>query len=177
MKAPRILVAGAGNLFLGDDGFGPAVAAQLGREPLPEGVVVRDYGIRGLHLAYELLDPPQLLIVVDALSRGQEPGTLFVVEREGAEAAGPGPGGRSPRHDLARRVRRRGGAGGDVAARAHRGLRAAALDEAIGLSAPVAQAVESAAHLVRRLVERELATGPAAVPASVPGAVPRGDHP
>jgi hydrogenase maturation protease len=164
VKAPRILVAGAGNLFLGDDGFGPAVAAQLGREPLPEGVVVRDYGIRGLHLAYELLDPPQLLIVVDALSRGQEPGTLFVVEREGAE--GEAPDLAADPHGLTLPAMFAGVAalGVELPRVLIVGCEPLALDESLELSAPVARAVEPAARLVRGLIERELA------------AVQQGDH-
>jgi hydrogenase maturation protease len=76
----RILVAGIGNVFNGDDAFGVAVARQLRSAELPSSVVVRDVGIRGLHLAYELLDPWDLLIVIDAVSRGGPPGTLHLIE-------------------------------------------------------------------------------------------------
>jgi hydrogenase maturation protease len=77
----RVLVAGIGNVFNGDDAFGVAVARQLVQQSkLPPSVVVRDVGIRGLHLAYELLDPWDLLIVIDAVARGGPPGTLHLIE-------------------------------------------------------------------------------------------------
>ncbi|MDB4995481.1 MAG: Hydrogenase maturation protease, partial [Myxococcaceae bacterium] len=77
----RVLVAGIGNVFNGDDGFGVAVARRLVQEAkLPPSVVVRDVGIRGLHLAYELLDPWDMLIVIDAVARGGPPGTLHLIE-------------------------------------------------------------------------------------------------
>jgi hydrogenase maturation protease len=77
---PRILVAGVGNIFLGDDAFGCEVAQRLSRRPLAEGVRVVDFGIRGLDLAYTLLDGYQAVIIVDAVPRGGAPGTLYVLE-------------------------------------------------------------------------------------------------
>ncbi|WP_187764566.1 hydrogenase maturation protease [Saccharopolyspora spinosa] len=79
MTGPRILIAGVGNVFLGDDDFGVAVADRLACEP-PEGARVADFGIRGMHLAYELMDGYDLLILVDAVARGEEPGTVSVIE-------------------------------------------------------------------------------------------------
>jgi hydrogenase maturation protease len=76
----HVLVAGIGNVFLGDDGFGVAVAQQFDLTSLPDGVRVVDYGIRGLHLAMELLDPPDLLILVDTAKRTGEPGTLYLID-------------------------------------------------------------------------------------------------
>ena len=78
----KILIAGVGNIFLGDDGFGVEVARALGQRQLPEGVSVKDYGIRGFDLAYALLDPWDLVIIADAVSRGETAGTLFVIEPE-----------------------------------------------------------------------------------------------
>jgi hydrogenase maturation protease len=66
----RILVAGIGNIFLADDGFGVEVVKQLAERELPEGVEVVDFGIRGLDLAYALMDPYEAVIFVDALPRG-----------------------------------------------------------------------------------------------------------
>lgn len=83
----RILVAGIGNVFLGDDGFGVEVARQLMREPVPPDVVVMDVGIRALHLAYELLDPPEELLIIDTVSRGGPPGTLYLIEIDPAAGA------------------------------------------------------------------------------------------
>jgi hydrogenase maturation protease len=79
-SAPAILVAGIGNIFLGDDGFGVEVAQRLSRRTFPEGVRVVDFGIRGLDLAYALTDAPQTTILIDACPRGAAPGTLYVVE-------------------------------------------------------------------------------------------------
>ena len=76
----RVLVAGIGNVFLGDDGFGVEVARQLIRAPASPGVAIVDVGIRALHRAYELLDPPELLLIVDAVSRGEPPGTLYLID-------------------------------------------------------------------------------------------------
>ena len=76
----RILVAGVGNVFLRDDAFGVEVARLLAERPQPAGVQVRDYGIRGVHLVYELLDGYDLFVLVDAAPHGQEPGTVSVLE-------------------------------------------------------------------------------------------------
>ena len=78
--APAILVAGIGNIFLGDDGFGVEVAQRLSQRDFPEGVRVVDFGIRGLDLAYALTDGPQVTMLIDACPRGAAPGTLYVVE-------------------------------------------------------------------------------------------------
>jgi hydrogenase maturation protease len=84
----RILVAGIGNVFMGDDGFGVAVAGRLAQSMLPAGVDVEDYGIRGMDLAYALQDY-DVAIFIDALPRGNAPGTLYLIEPEldGNEAA------------------------------------------------------------------------------------------
>jgi hydrogenase maturation protease len=78
----RILVAGIGNIFLGDDGFGVEVVRRLAERELPEGVEVRDFGIRGMDLAYALMDPYEAVVFVDALPRGEEPGTVYLIEAE-----------------------------------------------------------------------------------------------
>ena len=74
MSRRRVLVAGIGNIFLGDDGFGVEVAQRLRRAPLPDGVRVEDFGIRGVHLAYELLDGYDALVLVDAVPDGRAAG-------------------------------------------------------------------------------------------------------
>ena len=76
----RVLVAGVGNIFLADDAFGPEVVRALDRRPLPSGVRVRDFGIRGMDLAYELLDGYDTAVLVDAAARGHRPGTLSLIE-------------------------------------------------------------------------------------------------
>jgi len=77
--SPRVLVAGIGNVFFGDDGFGVAVAQRLAAMALPPVVDVVDYGIRGMDLAYALRDY-DVAILVDAVPRGGTPGTLYVIE-------------------------------------------------------------------------------------------------
>jgi hydrogenase maturation protease len=76
----RILIACIGNIFLGDDGFGVEVARRLMNRRYPEGVQVIDFGIRGMELAYTLLDDYDTLILVDTVSRGEPPGTLYLIE-------------------------------------------------------------------------------------------------
>lgn len=76
----RILIAGIGNIFLGDDGFGVEVAQRLLQRQCPEGVQVKDFGIRGMDLAYTLLDDYGTLVLVDAIPRGGQPGTLYLIE-------------------------------------------------------------------------------------------------
>ncbi len=80
--AARVLVAGIGNVFLGDDGFGVALADRLARQALPAGVEVVDYGIRGMDLAYAMLDGWDAVVLLDAAPRGGAPGTLYVIEPE-----------------------------------------------------------------------------------------------
>jgi hydrogenase maturation protease len=79
---PSILVAGVGNIFLGDDGFGVEVASALSLRTLPEHVSVKDFGIRGFDLAYTLLESWEMVVLVDALPRGESPGTLYLLEPE-----------------------------------------------------------------------------------------------
>jgi hydrogenase maturation protease len=93
MMRPRVLIAGVGNIFLGDDAFGVEVAGRLARLELPAGVGVTDFGIRGLDLTYALLDGYEAVILVDAASRGGAPGTLYVIEPaadESSETEGAG---------------------------------------------------------------------------------------
>jgi hydrogenase maturation protease len=80
MPHPRILVAGIGNIFLGDDAFGSEVARRLALRELPEEVRVVDFGIRGFDLVYALLDGYDVTIFVDATPRGEAPGTLYTIE-------------------------------------------------------------------------------------------------
>jgi hydrogenase maturation protease len=80
MENPRVLVAGIGNIFLGDDAFGVEVVRRLAGRPLPAEVRVVDFGIRGLDLAFALMDDYDLVILVDATPRGGQPGTVYVIE-------------------------------------------------------------------------------------------------
>jgi hydrogenase maturation protease len=78
----NVLVAGIGNICLGDDAFGVEVVQRLAKREVPEHVRVVDFGIRSYDLAYALMEPWELVILVDAVSRGEEPGTIYVIEAE-----------------------------------------------------------------------------------------------
>lgn len=78
--AERVLVAGVGNIFLGDDGFGVETVRRLPAERLPGRVEVLDAGVRGVDLAYRLLDGYDTFVLVDATARGGVPGTLYVLD-------------------------------------------------------------------------------------------------
>ncbi|MEA2319731.1 MAG: hydrogenase maturation protease, partial [Solirubrobacteraceae bacterium] len=89
--AARVLVAGIGNVFMGDDGFGVALADRLARRALPAGVEVVDFGIRGMDLAYAMHDGYDTVLFLDATPRGEAPGTLYVIEPDlGEELDGVG---------------------------------------------------------------------------------------
>ncbi|MDQ6818633.1 MAG: hydrogenase maturation protease [Actinomycetota bacterium] len=85
----RILVAGIGNVFLGDDGFGVALADRLARRELPEGVEVVDFGIRGMDLAFAMQDGYNAVVLLDAVPRGGRAGTLYVIEVDPDDADEP----------------------------------------------------------------------------------------
>jgi hydrogenase maturation protease len=172
--AARVLVAGVGNVLAGDDGFGPEVARRLAGEPLPGGVRVADYGIRGLHLAYDLLDPWDALVLVDALPDRGAVGAVTLLELDDGSV--------------------RGTAGGDARAADARAVDAHAVDahamdpatvldtlaalggrlpprtllvgcqvaetgDGIGLSPPVAAAVDEALQVLRSVLTAELKAG------------------
>jgi len=83
----KMLVAGVGNIFFSDDAFGCEVVRRLAKEDLPEGVVVADFGIKGVHLAYELLEGYDTVILVDAAPCGGKPGDLYLIEPKLEEIA------------------------------------------------------------------------------------------
>jgi hydrogenase maturation protease len=152
----RALIAGLGNIFEGDDGFGVEVARALSATQWPDGVELRDYGIRGVHLAYQLLEAYDLVVIVDAVQRGGEPGTIYVIEHAADEGA-PEPAQDAPvldAHDLApdgvlALVPMLGGTLGRVMVI---GCEPATITPAIGLSQPVAGNVEKAAQIVTEIV-------------------------
>jgi hydrogenase maturation protease len=89
LTQPRLLIACIGNIFLGDDGFGVEVARRLAQRPLPAEVTLKDFGIRGLDLTYALLDPYEVVILVDACPRGGAPGTLYLLEPDPLDLDAP----------------------------------------------------------------------------------------
>lgn len=82
----RVLIAGFGNVFFSDDGFGPAVIGALRRDDFPPGVVVRDFGTGGMHLALEMCADYDLVVIVDAVARPDAPGTVYAIEAEACDA-------------------------------------------------------------------------------------------
>jgi len=155
-----VLVAGIGNLFLTDDGFGPAVAAALHDTPLPDGVKVVDYGIRGMHLAYDLLEGYDALVIVDALPGDGAPGDLVVLQ-VGPEDLGDGDGdaqfdghGMAPVGVLGSLGR----LGGQLPPTYVVGCRPADIGDGMGLTPAVAGAVDGAARLVLELLEESPCT-------------------
>ncbi len=84
----RILVAGVGNIFLGDDAFGVEVAHALAQRPVSGQAEIRDFGIRGYDLAYALVEGYEAVILVDAVHRGEAPGTVYLIE---PDLVNPGP--------------------------------------------------------------------------------------
>jgi len=159
----RTLVAGVGNIFNSDDGFGCEVARRLSEEPLPDGVTVTDFGIRGIHLAYELLEGWDRLILVDALPRGEAPGTVYVVEPDAVPAGGPADA--HAMHPLAVFSHLRA-IGGQQPPTLIVGCEPATLEDGMGLSAPVEQAAGEAVGLVLRLVGEPIAAATTSPPAS-----------
>ncbi|MER5916171.1 hydrogenase maturation protease [Streptomyces sp. NPDC001982] len=153
-KDARVLVAGIGNVFLGDDGFGVAVARALAGHRLPTHVEVADIGVRGVHLAYQLLDGYDTLILVDATARGQAPGTLYVIEHEDLGVSGPLDGHRmTPDAVLALLGTLCAGTGGQPPRRTLIvGCEPATVEEGMELSAPVSDAVPRAVQLIVELL-------------------------
>lgn len=163
--AHRTLVAGMGNLLHGDDGFGVAVAQALAARPLDPAVRLIEVGIGGMHLVQELMEGYGGLVILDAVHRGAEPGTVFLLRPEVPDL-----------RDLPLEERRAQLADMHYTVPSRALLMARALDvlpahvwivgcepEAcelgIGLSKPVEDAVEEAAHLVERLIARLRAGG------------------
>jgi hydrogenase maturation protease len=161
MTSGRVVVAGVGNIFLGDDGFGVEVARQLAGVPLPAGVEVIDVGVRGVHLVYDLLDGCDLLILVDTAARGAPPGTVSLLEaRPGEAPAGApliDPHSLAP-DDVLALLRR---LGGQPARTLVVTCEPADLGAGMELSAPVRAAVPEAVRLVEAILTEAGGTGDA----------------
>jgi hydrogenase maturation protease len=152
-----VLVAAVGNMWLRDDGFGGAVARRLEEGDLPRGVHVVDFGTGGLDLAYEVMRGYDALVLVDVSRQGGEPGTLYVMEVDPDSVEGPiedgaviDPHGMDPRTVL-RFVKGVGGWPGKVVVVA---CEPEEVDEVgIGLSTPVAAAVDRAVDVVTETID------------------------
>ena len=162
-ETKKILIAGIGNIFLADDGFGVEVASRLAKQSFPPGVRVADFGIRGFDLAYALMEGYETTILVDAYPGEGEPGTLFVVEPDLQELNPRGtqqdllePHAMNPSSVL----RMAAGMGAQLKRVLLVGCVPATLgpeEGQMGLSEPVAAAVDEAVKLVDSLVTRILA--------------------
>ena len=151
----RILVAGIGNIFLGDDGFGPEVMRHVPQQLASPRVQLVDYGIRGMHLAYDLLDGCEALVLVDAIPSRGAPGTLHVFEADherltataGLDAHAMDPGAVFASLNAL---------GGTPPYTVVIGCEAANVDEGIGLSAEVTAAVPEAVRALEDVIARLL---------------------
>jgi hydrogenase maturation protease len=163
VETKTILIAGIGNIFLADDGFGVEVVNRLASKSFPSGVRVADFGIRGFDLAYALMEGYETTILVDAYPGEGAPGTLFVVELDlqesnsaEAQAGAIEPHGMNPLEVL----RMATNMGGQLKRVLLVGCVPATLgpeEGQMGLSEPVTVAVDEAARLVESLVTRILA--------------------
>ena len=161
--AARILVAGIGNIFLRDDGFGSEVVRHAAIPGDDESVRVVDYGIRGMHLAYDLLEDWDSLILVDAVPSRGCPGTLHVFQADhetGSDTAGLDAHGMDPETVFAS-LRALGGSPPYTVVV---GCEAGNVEEGMGLTEPVAKAVPRAARAVEEIATA-LRTGATLAPA------------
>jgi hydrogenase maturation protease len=169
----QLLIAGIGNIFLGDDGFGSEVASRLASVDLPDWAHVVDYGIRGMHLAYDLAGGYSAAILVDATARGGTPGTIYVIEPDrqhpmvtagdGAVADNPMFNAHGMQPDVV--LSMLGVLDGDhpgvyVQQVLVVGCEPASVNYGIGLTAPVAEAVDEAVTVITDLVQAAEQSGP-----------------
>lgn len=150
-----VLVAGIGNIFLSDDGFGPEVARRLADRSLPANVKVVDYGIRGMHLAYDLLEGYDGLVIVDAVPRQGSPGDVVVlhVGPEDLGSADFDAHGMAPVSVLASL----GSMGGELPPTYVVGCEPADLADGMGLTAAVEAAIDPAIDAVIGVLTNQLA--------------------
>ena len=147
----RILVAGIGNIFLGDDGFGSEVVRNAEIPQDDPRVRVIDYGVRGMHLAYDLLEEWDTLVLVDAVPSRGNPGTLHVFQADcESDSAASALDGHSM--DPAAVFASLRALGGRPPYTVVVGCEAGSVEEGLGLTEPVARAVPRAARAVEEIV-------------------------
>jgi hydrogenase maturation protease len=152
----RVLIAGIGNVFRSDDGFGPEVVRRLSGLPWPDGVRVVDYGIRGLHLAYDLLGDWDALVLVDALPDRGDVGSVVQIEI-GADDVGAGTQVDAHSMDPATVLASLSALGGRLPPRTLLvGCQVAETGDGMGLTPLVDTAVDDAVRTVQTLVTRML---------------------
>jgi hydrogenase maturation protease len=146
----RVIVAGLGNIFLGDDAFGVEVARRLTGRRLPDDVRVIDVGLRSLHLGYELAETRcETLILIDCVRRGQAPGTLYVLEPDDLNDHEPVLEGHAVRPEHVQGIARR--LGTQCGRILIVGCEPARFEPASELSVPVAAAADEAVRVVCEL--------------------------
>lgn len=170
MTSPKILVAGVGNIFLGDDAFGCEVIRRIVQRPVPENVRIEDFGIRGFDLAYALMEDYDAVVLVDAVPRGEAPGTLYIIEPDisaldgaSAEEMMVETHGMNPMKVLAM-VRAMGGPPTRIFLVGCEPSGMAGQEERMGLSEPVEAALGEAVEMVECLI-RKLINAPHSVAA------------
>jgi hydrogenase maturation protease len=149
--AARILVAGIGNIFLGDDGFGSEVVRHATIPPDDPAVQVIDYGIRGMHLAYDLLEEWDTLVLVDAVPSRGSPGTLHIFQAD-HETSSSTAGLDAHSMDPAAVFASLRALGGSPPYTVVVGCEAGSVEEGLGLTAPVAMAVPRAVRALEEIV-------------------------
>ena len=149
----KVLVAGIGNIFLGDDGFGPEVIRHVPEQVASPRVRVVDYGIRGMHLAYDLLDGCEALILVDALPNRGTPGAVHVFEAD-HETLTAQVGLDAHAMDPAAVFASLAALGGTAPYTVVIGCEVDNVDEGMGLTGAVAAAVPAAVNAIEDVVAR-----------------------
>lgn len=164
-----VLVAGIGNIFFGDDGFGVEVIRRVDPPTLPSTVTVADYGIGGVHLAYDLLDGCyDTLIMVDAVPLGEHPGTLAVLDATAAPWAGDAATVDAHSMSPAVVLQTLHGLGGEIDRVLVLGCQPHSVAEGMGLSEVVGAAVEQALPRLVQLAGTEVSRRPSYEPGSTP---------
>lgn len=152
----KILVAGVGNIFLGDDAFGVEVVQRLATRTLPENVCVIDFGIRSYDLAYALMEPWELVILVDALPRGGQPGTVYTIEPHLPQSVEPPTSIDAHSMNPVSVLQLVNKLGGDLRALLVVGCEPSTMDAdeggRMGLSHPVQAAVDEAIRMIEELI-------------------------
>jgi hydrogenase maturation protease len=166
----RVLIAGIGNIFFGDDAFGGEVIKELTRSQLPEKVDAKDFGIRGYDLAYAIMDGYTATILVDVTARGEPPGTLYLIELDQEKIANVEPS-IPDGHSLGpvQVLRLVQSLGGQITTLYLVGCEPAVLeteDGHIGLSEQVQAAVPQAVQMIQRLIDRLRLSAQASTPPS-----------
>lgn len=150
---PRVLIAGVGNIFFGDDGFGVEVARRLSSEHFVPDVHVADFGIRGVHLAFEIVTGYDVVILIDAIRCGGQPGTLYVIEPDMSGLGDVADAHSMELQNVFSFINRLGGTSAKILIV---GCEPGDIRDGIGLSDRVSRAVDETIRLVRNLTRKHL---------------------